>query len=52
LCRQALVKADQGVKVLEKLSERQLVEYLQAEDRKEARTLEEAWSAGRFREMN
>ncbi len=52
LCRQALVKADQGVKVLEKLSERQLTEYLQAEDRKEARALEEAWSAGRFGEVS
>src|SRR5438552_1327276 len=27
LCRQALIKADQGVKVLEKLSERQLSDY-------------------------
>jgi flagellar protein FliJ len=50
LCRQALIKADQGVKILEKLSERQLSEHVLAEVRREARDLEEAWSAGQFGE--
>lgn len=49
-CRQTLIKADQGVKVLENLSERQLADHQQDEIRREARDLEEAWSAGRLGE--
>ena len=51
LCRQALVKADQGVKVLERLSEQQLAEFLQLEEKKASREREEIWQAGRFREI-
>lgn len=49
LCRQALVKADQGVKVLERLSEHQLAEFLQVEEAKASREREEIWQAGRWR---
>lgn len=49
LCRQALVKADQGVKVLERLSEHQLAEFLQVEEAKASREREEIWQAGRLR---
>jgi flagellar biosynthesis chaperone FliJ len=50
LCRKALVKADQGVKVLEQLRERQLREFERAEEHREAREREEIWQAGRMRE--
>lgn len=46
LCRQALAKADQGVKVLERLGERQLEAFTRAEDAKLSRELEELWQAG------
>ncbi|MFO0916888.1 MAG: hypothetical protein U0872_01055 [Planctomycetaceae bacterium] len=52
LCRQALVRADQGVKVLEKLADQQQFEFQQIEIRKEARELEETWSAGKLRETH
>lgn len=48
LCRQALVKADQGVKVLEQLAEKQQEEFLAHLERQEARAREEAWQAGRL----
>lgn len=50
LCRQALIKADQGVKVLDRLSEKQLAEFLETEEKQAAREREEIWQAGRFRE--
>jgi flagellar export protein FliJ len=45
--RQELVKADQQVKVLEKLEEQQRDEHRVAEERRTARNLEETWQAGR-----
>ena len=52
LCRQALVRADQQVKVLENLRDRQTGEYRFAAERRETRDLKEAWlgaHAGEFR---
>jgi flagellar export protein FliJ len=43
LCRQALVKADQEVKVLEKLAERDAAEHRQQADCRERLDVEEAW---------
>ncbi len=43
LCRQALTKADQEVKVIEKLKEKQLSEYTTAQLKKETQELEEVW---------
>jgi flagellar protein FliJ len=48
-CRQALVRADQGVKALERLSDTQRFEFLQREELLEAREREEIWQAGRGR---
>ncbi len=45
LCRKALVKADQEVKVLDKLKEKQRVLFLEVEEKTEARELEETWLA-------
>ncbi len=50
LCRQALSKADQDVKVLEKLEEKQREEFRYYEERREAHELEEAWISGHLRE--
>jgi flagellar export protein FliJ len=44
-CRQALVRADQAVKSLENLAERQRTEFIFEQERFEARALEEAWQA-------
>jgi flagellar protein FliJ len=44
-CRQALVKTDQDVKVLEKLKEKQKQEFHADELRKSGRELEETWLA-------
>jgi len=44
-CRQALVRADQAVKALEKLAEKQEAEFIYQHERREARELEEAWQA-------
>ena len=44
-CRQALVRADQAVKALEKLGEKQQAEFIYDHERREARDLEEAWQA-------
>jgi flagellar export protein FliJ len=44
-CRQALVRADQSVKALEKLAEHQQAEFIYDHARREARDLEEAWLA-------
>lgn len=49
VCRQALVRADQGVKALERLSETQRSEFLHHEELLEAREREEIWQAGRGR---
>jgi flagellar export protein FliJ len=45
LCRQALVRADQAVKSLEKLAAKQRAEFVYAQERLEARALEETWQA-------
>jgi flagellar export protein FliJ len=50
LCRQALSKADQDVKVLEKLEEKQREEFRYDEERREAHELEEIWISGHLRE--
>jgi len=48
-CRQALVKADQGVKVLEQLADKQRQAAEWEQDRRESREREEIWQAGRLR---
>ncbi|MCH7990023.1 MAG: flagellar FliJ family protein [Planctomycetes bacterium] len=50
LCRQALSKADQDVKVLEKLEEKQREVFRYDEERHEANELEEVWMSGHLRE--
>lgn len=49
-CRQLLVQADQGVKVLEKLSEKQQAEFEAELERHAAREREDNWQAARLRE--
>lgn len=49
-CRQLLVQADQGVKVLEKLSEKQQAEFEAEVERHAAREREDNWQAARLRE--
>jgi flagellar biosynthesis chaperone FliJ len=49
-CRQVLVQADQGVKVLEKLSEKQQMEFEAELERHAAREREDNWQAARLRE--
>jgi flagellar export protein FliJ len=44
-CRQTLVRADQAVKSLEKLAEKQAAEFVGRHERLEARLVEEAWQA-------
>lgn len=44
-CRQALVRADQRVKALEKLAEKQETEFIFQQERLEFRGLEETWQA-------
>lgn len=51
LCRQTLVKADQDVKVLEKLEEKQRAAFQFESERRGARELEEAWQAARLTEV-
>jgi flagellar export protein FliJ len=50
LCRQALVRADQGVKVLEQLCDRQYAEFRASEEKREGCEREEIWQAGWLRE--
>ncbi len=50
LCRQTLSKADQDVKVLEKLEEKQREEFRYYEERREAHELEEVWMSGHLKE--
>lgn len=52
LCRQALVRADQAVKSLEMLAEKQRVEFVYEEERSETRTLDETWQAIHAGETN
>jgi len=50
-CRHALVQADQAVKVLEKLAEKQRAEFVYQSERREGLAMEDAWSAAtRLRE--
>ena len=51
LCRQALAESDRDVKVLEKLEEREKAAFRYAEERHEARELEDAWRGTRRREV-
>ena len=44
-CRQALMRADQAVKSLEKLSEQQRTEFIFTQERVESRELEQTWQA-------
>lgn len=44
-CRELLIKADQGVKALEKLEETARARFLFDEERRAARELEEGWQA-------
>ncbi len=45
LCRQALIRADQAVKSLEKLAEKQRSEFVFAQQSVESRELEQTWQA-------
>jgi flagellar protein FliJ len=45
LCRQALLRADQSLKTLDKLADRRRAEFVYEEERREARDLEENWRA-------
>ena len=45
LCRQALLRADQAVKSLEKLAERQRTEFVFTQHAVESRELEQTWQA-------
>lgn len=45
LCRQALIRADQAVKSLEKLAEKQRGEFVFTQQSVEARELEQTWQA-------
>jgi flagellar export protein FliJ len=47
-CRQRLVLADQGVKVLERLSDKQRTEFEAEQEKQESRQREEIWQAGQL----
>jgi hypothetical protein len=47
-CRQRLVLADQGVKVLEQLSDKQRLEFETQQEHRESRQREEVWQAGQL----
>ena len=47
-CRQALIKADQNVKVLEKLYEQQHADFLVQDEHRQAKQREDAWQAGKL----
>ncbi len=49
VCRQALAKADQEVKVLEQLAEQQEFEFRRLMEARESREREEIWQAGQLR---
>lgn len=44
-CRLSLLRADQGVESLEKLSEKRLAEFVVHHERRDAREHEESWQA-------
>jgi flagellar export protein FliJ len=48
LCRQALIKADGEVRMLERLEETRRAEHQYEQDRRAARELEDLWSAGQL----
>jgi flagellar export protein FliJ len=50
-CRQTLVKADQDVKALENLKDKQLTEFSQLQERRAQRELEDSWSAAHWDEV-
>jgi flagellar export protein FliJ len=50
-CREALVQADQRVKALEKLSEKQAAAFAEEFERRTARDLEESWLATHLNEV-
>ncbi len=47
-CREALVKADQNVKVLEQLHEKQLAEFSATDEQRQSKQREDAWQAGKL----
>ena len=49
LCQAELIKADQAVKVLENLEEKQRTEFLAVEEAKAQRELEDAWQGTGYR---
>ncbi len=51
LCRQVLTKADQEVKVLEKLRERRRAEFLYEQERRTTFEVEDAWLATNAKEF-
>ena len=51
LCRQALMKANQEVKALEKLAERRRAEFVYEDERRTARVLEDTWAAVHVRKV-
>jgi flagellar protein FliJ len=51
LCRKALVRADQDVKLLDRLKDKQRTEYDQDQERRTARDVEEAWLAAHWTEF-
>ena len=51
LCRKALTRADQDVKLLERLKEKQQEEYDQDQERRASRDREEAWMAAHWAEF-
>lgn len=51
LCRQALIRADQAVKALEKLAEKQRSEFVLVQESAESRELEQTWQAVRSGEQ-
>lgn len=51
LCRQALARVDQDVKLLEKLKEKQLAEYLHEQEKRSAREREDAWIGAHWKEF-
>ncbi|MGE5192886.1 MAG: hypothetical protein ACM3U2_10310 [Deltaproteobacteria bacterium] len=51
-CRLALVRADQAVKSLEKLAEKQQAEFAFQQERLESRALEETWQANHCAERD
>jgi hypothetical protein len=48
-CRERLIRADQSVKVLDQLEEKQRAGFTQVMEAQEARDCEEAWQAGQLR---